>query len=922
MLSFPVASQNEPICTSLSALPRNRREGSNRRRASNRSHSCGLDRLGRGLRIVLICCLPIALSGCGNTFYGTLDKTPATGAVLSLNLDDVEFGDVVLNTAATQSVTLASSGTAPLTVTSATLTGSGFALSGPSFPVTINAGQTVSLAVQFVPSTMGQVTGQLTIASNSSTNGTTVISLSGTGTPPAAALSSLSCDSGTMTGAGADACKVTLTSAASSSGLTVNLSSSNSAVIVPSAVAVPAGATSAGFTATVQPVGSAQSVSLTAKAGSISKNLALHLNAAVPTLSINATSVGFGNVVVNTTATQSLTLTSTGTVPVTINSAALTGVGFSISGVGFPVTLNPGQTAILGLQFDPTATDAAMGQLTIASNSTTNGTAVISLSGTGTPPPAALNLLSCSSGAVTGAGTDTCTVTLTAAAPSAGLTVNLSSSSSNVTVPSAVTIPPGAASAEFTATVASVKTAQAVTITASVGSMFTSFTMQLNATILALSINPSSVAFGNVVVNTPTMEQITLTSTGTAPVTINEITLMGTGFTLSGPALPITLTPNQTTTVDLSFDPTAAGAATGQLTILSNASANGTAVVGLTGTGAVATVAITPASASTSFGATQQFAASVAGTSSTAVTWTVSGTGCSGKACGTISSTGLYTAPTMEPSSATVTITATSNSDPTQSASATVTIVPPQAAGYNLAWQDTFSSLSLCTINVPGCNWYDPGLWWETAPGTVTDPSGTYVNLGWASGQANSTNISTASPNGAYSNSWTYGYFEISMAFDPTTGSAPAIWMLPTSEIGADTSSNGIDYGELDLFEWQSQTPKTFYGTVHVWNNQVDIANNNSSDGWTLPTGTNFANYNTYGVLWTLTSISWYFNNVLIEIENTTSTPYSKVFNGLQSYFLILSQQADCNWTSPCSGQASPLNIQVQWVHVYAPPTT
>jgi hypothetical protein len=213
---------------------------------------------------------------------------------------------------------------------------------------------------------------------------------------------------------------------------------------------------------------------------------------------------------------------------------------------------------------------------------------------------AALSLLSCSSGTITGAGTDTCTVTLTAAAPSGGLTVNLSSSDSTVTVPSTVTIPAGVASAEFTATVSSVATAQTATITASVGSMFTSFTLQLNATILALTINPASAAFGNVVVNTPTTQQITLTSTGTAPVTINGITLTGAGFTLSGPALPITLTPNQATTVDISFDPTAAGAATGQLTIISNSSINPTAIISLSGTGEQSNSALLSWNASTS----------------------------------------------------------------------------------------------------------------------------------------------------------------------------------------------------------------------------------------------------------------------------------------------------------------------------------
>jgi hypothetical protein len=41
-------------------------------------------------------------------------------------------------------------------------------------------------------------------------------------------------------------------------------------------------------------------------------------------------------------------------------------------------------------------------------------------------------------------------------------------------------------------------------------------------------------------------------------------------------------------TIYVQFDPTVAGAATGQLTIISNSSTNGTAVIGLTGTGTAA----------------------------------------------------------------------------------------------------------------------------------------------------------------------------------------------------------------------------------------------------------------------------------------------------------------------------------------------
>jgi hypothetical protein len=100
-----------------------------------------------------------------------------------------------------------------------------------------------------------------------------------------------------------------------------------------------------------------------------------------------------------------------------------------------------------------------------------------------------------------------------------------------------------------------------------------------------LTISPASVAFGNVAVNTPTALPVTLTSTGTAPVTINSGTLSGAGYTMSGATFPVTLNPNLAVTLDVQFDPTATGAATGQLTIQSNSSTNGTVVISLSGIG-------------------------------------------------------------------------------------------------------------------------------------------------------------------------------------------------------------------------------------------------------------------------------------------------------------------------------------------------
>ncbi len=103
------------------------------------------------------------------------------------------------------------------------------------------------------------------------------------------------------------------------------------------------------------------------------------------TLSINATSISFGDVFVGSPATQSVTLSSTGTAAVTVNAATVSGTGFSVSGATFPLTLNPTQTATLSVEFNPTAALLGLvnGTLIITSNSSTNPTDTIGLSGTG-----------------------------------------------------------------------------------------------------------------------------------------------------------------------------------------------------------------------------------------------------------------------------------------------------------------------------------------------------------------------------------------------------------------------------------------------------------------------------------------------------------------------------------------------------------
>lgn len=107
-----------------------------------------------------------------------------------------------------------------------------------------------------------------------------------------------------------------------------------------------------------------------------------------------------------------------------------------------------------------------------------------------------------------------------------------------------------------------------------------------------------------------------------------------------------------------------------------------TATVTIQTASAPISVLISPTAASVQTGATQAFTPTIMHDSgSNTVNWTLSGSGCSGATCGTLSSatTGsgtstTYTAPVALPSPAAVTITATDVTDSTKSASASIVL--------------------------------------------------------------------------------------------------------------------------------------------------------------------------------------------------------------------------------------------------------
>jgi hypothetical protein len=87
-------------------------------------------------------------------------------------------------------------------------------------------------------------------------------------------------------------------------------------------------------------------------------------------------------------------------------------------------------------------------------------------------------------------------------------------------------------------------------------------------------------------------------------------------------------------------------------------------------------VSVTPQSVAVNLSATRQFSATVSNSTATTVSWSANGVPGGSASVGTISASGLYTAPSVLPSPATVIIQATSNTTPTAFGTATVSLQP------------------------------------------------------------------------------------------------------------------------------------------------------------------------------------------------------------------------------------------------------
>ena len=525
-----------------------------------------------------------------------LSGTAVTAGSLSANPTSQAFGNVTIGNTSSKSETVTNTGGTSVTISQANVTGAGLSVSGLSLPVTLAANQSATFTIAFAPTAAGAVNGNLALVSDAPSSPLN-IALSGTGlTPGLLSANPTSLDFGNVQLGNSSSKSETVTN---TGGTPVRISQAN---------VTGAGLSVSGLTLPVT-LNANQSSTFTVKFaptsnGAVSGNLALVSDAPASPLNIALTGTGytagaltatptpvsFGNVTLGNNKSVPVTLTNTSSLSVTISGASATGNGFSINGLTPPVTLGGGQTTTVNVVFTPPSAGASNGTLTINSNAS-NPTLSVPLSGTGvtqgqiTPNPTSLSFGNVATGA-----SKSLTETLT---NSGGTSVTISAavatgtgfSLSGLTLP--LTLAAGG-NTTFTVRFAPTTTGSTsgnVSITSDGANP--NLNIALSGTGVApgfLTANPTSLSFGNVTTGKNSTLSETITNTGGASVTITAANVTGAGYSVSGVTLPVTLATNQTATFSVRFAPTVAGAASGNLALVSDAS-NSPLNVALTGTG-------------------------------------------------------------------------------------------------------------------------------------------------------------------------------------------------------------------------------------------------------------------------------------------------------------------------------------------------
>ena len=544
---------------------------------------------------------------------------------ISVSPVSLNFGNQVLHVAsAAKTLTVSNAGTEALIISAISLSGfhaADFSLNAPAVPITLAPGDSTTLTVTFTPGALGSRSATLNFTHNGTASPRSV-PLSGTGTAPAVSLAPAALLFGNQEVGVASALKPLVinnvgTAALVISGLVLSPAAPQfevSADTLPITVP-PGGSTTVNlrFTPTATSTYSTALV-ITDNASGSPRAVPISGTGASALIGIVPSMLSFGSQAVGpSSAPMAVTISNPGTVDLAVSSIALEGdasADFSFIAPARPITLAPGASTVISVTFTPKASGSRLANLVLTDNAA-GGPHSVTLSGTGSSTGTTVNLFPTSL-TFGNQSLDTVSAAKFVAVSNTG-GANLVISSLNITGAAAadfsynvnlpMTIGPGGSASLPVIFKPSALGLRSATLTFVDNGAGGPRTVDLSGTgtgIPQFSVAPQSITFANQNVGTSSSpSSVVVTNTGTDNLVLSSLNVFGFGqagdFAISAGALPITIAPGASTTINITFKPGAQGLRSSSLSIVDNA-VGSPHTVALSGLGTAPQISVSPQS--------------------------------------------------------------------------------------------------------------------------------------------------------------------------------------------------------------------------------------------------------------------------------------------------------------------------------------
>ncbi len=541
-----------------------------------------------------------AVDNAGNKSSASTQASETLAPVISLSATSLSFGNVNIGSSGQQTLRIGNTGNATLSVTA--ISAAAPFSSSSTGPLSINPGDSTTVTITFSPTSAVTASETLTITHDASGSPSSV-SLSGTGvdTTSPDAPSDLAATTGnnqvalSWTANTESDLAYYIIYRSTTDGFTPSAADSIGKVDQPGVTFTNTGLSEGTYYFKIK------AVDTTGNKSGESNQASATL---VPGISLSPGSLSFGNVDVDSSTTQTVTVSNTGDADLTVSDITVSGTDaaqFTISPTSF--TINAGDSATATVTFAPTSVGNKSASLSIAHNAA-GSPATVALSGTGMAAVISVSTPSLPFGDVQ-------------LGQNSPLTFTVENTGNTVLTVSGITVA-GTDAAQFTVNPATFTvdagSSQTVTVTftpSSTGAKSATLSIAHNADGSPSSVSVTgngteapvsppvmgvtvpSLVMDDTDVGATSQKTFTINNTGASSLSVSGITVGGDNaseFTVSPTTATVAAGGSQTVTV--SFSPTSAGGRSASLSIAHNASGSPTSI-SLSGTGVLSTVVVT-----------------------------------------------------------------------------------------------------------------------------------------------------------------------------------------------------------------------------------------------------------------------------------------------------------------------------------------